>query len=544
MNPNDTRPAPSPVPLDRSWEDETTGYGPDITAHLRSMMTNHADLPSVDGSSDDETTMRRPIAVPRRAFRESYREPTAELSLGDLLPRDPPTAERTTRRPPARAITRPSHPYRRFPAPAAVAPLPPPRPAPRVEPPPPARPPRPAVPGPAPPTELINAPVISAPGRPYASPRPVALASPAASPSPVASPSPLASPSPVASPRPVASPNHVASPRPVVPRPVPRPAPRQPPRAAPHPSSPFDTPPVRALPSTPPRDGDKRRSPAPVPASASWRMLQWMVLALAGIGSVCVGWLLANLLDAQTPMLAPATLARDESVERPTAHDREDESSALGATEPSAVMIAPLGTDATEPTTVTGAEPAQAAPTAPEVTSGATPTGDAEAARAAEAAPTGDAEAAEAAEAAPMERETSERETSEREASERSSTQRATTRRQETPVEDSWVATPVPDRVWPSTVSGGGTDRARSDHLVALARQARGVERRQLLWEAAHAHRRNPQVAYLFARDSYYEGDLEVAEAWAREALSMRRRRTNFRALLSQILNARAATGQ
>ncbi|MBX3246785.1 MAG: hypothetical protein KF901_06370 [Myxococcales bacterium] len=510
-------PTPSPLPPDRSWEDETTGYGPDVTADLRSKMVNPEDLPLVDGAAwDDETTCHRQVSVPRRAFRDSRPEPAVELAPSELLPEDTAPADRTTRRPPARLAApsadprapgrRPSHPYRRFPAPPRVPTL--------------------APPTSAPPTPM--APVATKVAAPIA---PVAAK--------VAAP-----------PRPYVSPHAAAVPRPAAPRPHVAPA------------SPVQTPPAaQALPSTPPRDADKRGSHPPVRVSASGRLLQWTVLALAAIGSVCVGWLLANLWDGQTPVLAPATLAR--TADSPGGERSDVEISALGAQgapsatagapgapsatagapgAPSAVVAGPAGVaPSDEP--AADVEPAEVAPSVESAADVALANGAANDALAPNGPEDVEHEHDLARDDAAHARETARRDDAAVEASTRDASARATTgsHRRSAGPEESWAATPVPARVWPSTVGGGDHDRARSDHLVALARQARGSERRQLLWEAAHAHPRNPQVAFLFARDAYYEGDLEVAEAWARAAVSMRRRHPDFRALLGRILEARAA---
>ncbi|MBX3252005.1 MAG: hypothetical protein KF901_32815 [Myxococcales bacterium] len=96
---------------------------------------------------------------------------------------------------------------------------------------------------------------------------------------------------------------------------------------------------------------------------------------------------------------------------------------------------------------------------------------------------------------------------------------------------------PAPASFMPDDLSFG-RDRERSDALLAQARAERGPARHQLLWEAALAHGHNPHVAYQIAQDALAEGELDRAEAWARLALALRRRRPEYRRLVDRIVRA------
>ncbi len=78
-------------------------------------------------------------------------------------------------------------------------------------------------------------------------------------------------------------------------------------------------------------------------------------------------------------------------------------------------------------------------------------------------------------------------------------------------------------------------DRASSDALLAEALEASGAERFSLLRAAAEAHQGNPHVAEAIAREALDLGELAMAEAWARRAVQVRRRRPAYRALLAEI---------
>ncbi|MCB9600318.1 MAG: hypothetical protein H6720_08190 [Sandaracinus sp.] len=86
--------------------------------------------------------------------------------------------------------------------------------------------------------------------------------------------------------------------------------------------------------------------------------------------------------------------------------------------------------------------------------------------------------------------------------------------------------------------SSGTRDRERSDGLLARAEAASGDARHQLLYEAALAHPGNPHVAFRLAREAQAADDLELAELWARHAIRLRRRRTEYRVLLAEIERA------
>ncbi|MCB9624648.1 MAG: hypothetical protein H6723_15145 [Sandaracinus sp.] len=98
---------------------------------------------------------------------------------------------------------------------------------------------------------------------------------------------------------------------------------------------------------------------------------------------------------------------------------------------------------------------------------------------------------------------------------------------------------PAPERFVPNDVWSSGTrDRERSDALLARAEAATGDARHQLLYEAALAHPGNPHVAFRLAREAQAAADLELAELWARHAIRLRRRRTEYRVLLAEIERA------
>jgi hypothetical protein len=92
----------------------------------------------------------------------------------------------------------------------------------------------------------------------------------------------------------------------------------------------------------------------------------------------------------------------------------------------------------------------------------------------------------------------------------------------------------TPGDVW----SSPSRDRERSDALLAQALATEGSERRELFFEAALAHPGNPHVAFHLAREAQAQGDLELAELWARHAIRLRRRRDEYRTLLAEILRA------
>lgn len=97
----------------------------------------------------------------------------------------------------------------------------------------------------------------------------------------------------------------------------------------------------------------------------------------------------------------------------------------------------------------------------------------------------------------------------------------------------------VPERFTPGDVwSSPSRDRERSDALLAEALATEGPERRELLFEAALAHPGNPHVAFHLAREAQTQGDLELAELWARHAIRLRRRRDEYRTLLAEIQRA------
>ncbi len=84
----------------------------------------------------------------------------------------------------------------------------------------------------------------------------------------------------------------------------------------------------------------------------------------------------------------------------------------------------------------------------------------------------------------------------------------------------------------------GGTDRARSDALLAAAAAARVRHRLRYLYAAARADRRNPHVAEALARHFLDVRGPAAAEPWAREAVRLRRRRSRYRLLLGDVLRA------
>lgn len=97
----------------------------------------------------------------------------------------------------------------------------------------------------------------------------------------------------------------------------------------------------------------------------------------------------------------------------------------------------------------------------------------------------------------------------------------------------------VPERFTPGDIwSSPSRDRERSDALLAEALATEGPERRELLFEAALAHPGNPHVAFHLAREAQAQGDLELAELWARHAIRLRRRRDEYRTLLAEIQRA------
>ena len=106
-------------------------------------------------------------------------------------------------------------------------------------------------------------------------------------------------------------------------------------------------------------------------------------------------------------------------------------------------------------------------------------------------------------------------------------------------VRDASASVEVPERFTPGDVwSSPSRDRERSDALLAEALATEGSERRELLFEAALAHPGNPHVAFHLAREAQTQGDLELAELWARHAIRLRRRRDEYRTLLAEIQRA------
>ncbi|MBX3248603.1 MAG: hypothetical protein KF901_15610 [Myxococcales bacterium] len=222
----------------------------------------------------------------------------------------------------------------------------------------------------------------------------------------------------------------------------------------------------------------------------------WMPLALAAVATAALGWLLATALDvdgadegATVASLAPRVSSAPEELRA----EQGEASVRVGQDAPSRALTASARAEARAPgaTALEATAPEARAPqTADDVTSPRA------------------ANAREPAEAA-------------------------------TP--GTFLAR-APDRFFPSDLSGAGDDRELSDRLFRSAREVWGAERRQLLWEAAHAHRRNPHVAAELAHLAFEDGDLELAEAWAREAVSIRRRRDEYRVLLGRILRERGTS--
>lgn len=106
-------------------------------------------------------------------------------------------------------------------------------------------------------------------------------------------------------------------------------------------------------------------------------------------------------------------------------------------------------------------------------------------------------------------------------------------------VRDASASVEAPERFTPGDVwSSRSRDRERSDALLAEALATEGPERRELLFEAALAHPGNPHVAFHLAREAQTQGDLELAELWARHAIRLRRRRDEYRTLLAEIQRA------
>ncbi|MEM9070965.1 MAG: hypothetical protein AAGE52_20815 [Myxococcota bacterium] len=96
----------------------------------------------------------------------------------------------------------------------------------------------------------------------------------------------------------------------------------------------------------------------------------------------------------------------------------------------------------------------------------------------------------------------------------------------------------APATFLPSDI-GGSRDRATADRLLDEASGVRASERLRVLHAAALADDHNPHVAEALARHFLDRNELDAAEAWAREAVRLRRRRDRYRILLGDILVVR-----
>ena len=88
-----------------------------------------------------------------------------------------------------------------------------------------------------------------------------------------------------------------------------------------------------------------------------------------------------------------------------------------------------------------------------------------------------------------------------------------------------------------------GHDRERSEELREAAGEQTGDARLRYLAAAAHADRGNPHAVAAIAEHYSEAGEHPLAEAWAREAVRLRRRRAPYRVLLGDVLAAAGKRG-
>ena len=89
--------------------------------------------------------------------------------------------------------------------------------------------------------------------------------------------------------------------------------------------------------------------------------------------------------------------------------------------------------------------------------------------------------------------------------------------------------------------AGGGRDREASDVLVARASpliRTNPADAQRLLEEAVLRDERNPHAAAGLAETHLASGNLREALHWAEQAISLRRRRAEYRLLLGDVLRA------
>lgn len=101
---------------------------------------------------------------------------------------------------------------------------------------------------------------------------------------------------------------------------------------------------------------------------------------------------------------------------------------------------------------------------------------------------------------------------------------------------------PVPVPFLPDARENGH-DRERSEALRDLAGEQTGDARLRYLAASAHADRGNPHAVASIAEYYSEAGEHPLAEAWAREAVRLRRRRASYHILLGDVLAAAGKRG-
>ncbi len=95
----------------------------------------------------------------------------------------------------------------------------------------------------------------------------------------------------------------------------------------------------------------------------------------------------------------------------------------------------------------------------------------------------------------------------------------------------------VPASFTPSDIEGG-RDRSESDRWLRAADGVRAPQRIRFLYAAIRASEVNPHAAAALGEHFLAQRDLAAAEAWARRAVRLRRRRARYRILLGDVLEA------